>query len=520
MMMYMKENTNSNKTIAKNTIFLYVRMLLMMAVSLFTSRITLQALGVSDFGIYNVVGGVVAMFAFLTNSLSNSTNRFITYALGRGDHKELNNTFCQSVNVHVLLSLLFLILAETVGSWFVYNKLVVPADRFDAALLVYHLSIITSIMSILSVPYNATIIAHEKMSTYAYISIIEVLLRLAIVVALLYTSNDKLILIGLLYMFSRIIVNCIYIVYCRVNFKETKYKYSVDIRKLRELLSFAGWSLWGNMASTIMNSGINLMLNVFFGPVVNAARAITEQVRGAVYNFCINFQTAVVPQITKSYAEENYERTKLLVYKSSKYSYLLMLLFILPICIKAYHILHFWLGIVPDHTVAFLRLTLLNVLLDSLAGPLSTANAATGKIRNFQIAMSIPSMVILPISYMCLSLGFKPESVFVLIVIFGAISLLARFELLTRQIGFSYTEYIKNVLLPIILTTVISSAVAIFVNSLMNDTFVSTVVFIIFSLVIVFITTYLFSLNAAERCYINNKVIDFFNSRRRVIDSY
>lgn len=509
----MSNNQSKNKQIAKNTIFLYIRMLLMMFVSLFTSRITLQALGVSDFGIYNVVGCIVGMLSFLTNSLTTSTHRFLAYDLGKGDKDKLNNTFCQCINAHFILCIFMFIIAETIGLWFIYNKLVVPPERFYAALMVFQISMATTLMGVLSVPYNAVIVAHEHMSTYAYISIVEVVMKLVIAFALMYSSQDRLILLAALYFVSRLIVNAIYLIYCRTKFEETKFHIRVDVKTMKTMLSFAGWSLWGNLSNTLMNSGVNLILNVFFGPVVNAARAISEQVRTAVSNFCTNFQAAVVPQITKSYAESDLNRTKTLVLQSSKYSFLLMLLFILPISFKAEPILQIWLGVVPEHTVNFLRLTLLNLLIDSMVVPLVTANSATGNIRSFQVVSSIPSILILPVSYLCFRLNMVSETVYIVIIIFSLIALIARLIILEKQMHFGYIDYIKDVVKPILLTSIVSTIASAIITNYFGNGIIAIALYAVCTISIVLLSIYYIGITRDERTFINNKFKQIIKSK-------
>ena len=313
----MTDTSANNKRIAKNTLLLYIRMLFLMAVSLYTSRVVLQALGVEDFGIYNVVGGVVAMFGFLNAAMSSSTQRYLTFELGRGDMSRLRTVFCTSVNIHALISLVIVLLAETIGLWFFYQKMIIPEERLNAAMWVYQFSVLSSVVMVMNVPYNASIVAHERMSAFAYISILEVLLKLLIVFLLQVVCWDRLAFYAFLVFLVQLGIRFIYGIYCRKHFKETAFRWLWDKVMFREMLSFAGWNLWGNCAGVAFTQGINLLLNMFFGPVVNAARGIAVQVQSAVQQFSLNFQTAVNPQITKSYAVQDYGYMHSLIFRSS-----------------------------------------------------------------------------------------------------------------------------------------------------------------------------------------------------------
>ncbi len=316
----------NNKTIAKNTLMLYMRAILMMGIGLYTSRIILKALGITDFGIYNAVGGIIAMFGFISSSLSNATSRFITIAIGRGDQNYTNRTYGNIKVMYYILCVVIVLLAETVGLWFLFNKMTIPADRMSAAFWVYQYSILSSVVGFISVPYNSAIIAHERMSAFAYISLLDATLKLIICFLLQMSSYDKLIVYATLLFFVGVIDRIIYAVYCNKRFEEVHAPARIDKEQLREILTMSGWSLSGNLFWILNTQGVNLILNVFFGPVVNAARGIAMQVQGVMGQFVTNFQTAINPQITKSYANVEYDRMHSLLHLSSKFSYFLMLL--------------------------------------------------------------------------------------------------------------------------------------------------------------------------------------------------
>lgn len=350
----MNYNIN-NKRIAKNTFLLYIRMFFTMAVTLYTSRIILNVLGIEDFGIYNVVGGIITMFSFLNGAMSSSTQRYLTFELGKGEILQLRKVFQTSVNIHWLIALFILVLGETIGLWFLQEKMVIPSERLDAAFWVYQFSIITMMIMIISVPYNAAIIAHEKMSAFAYISVMEVLLKLGIVYLLYFTQLDKLKFYAALLCGMQLMVRIIYGLYCGRHFEETHYKWGWDGKLFREMLGFAGWNLWGGIAYVFFTQGLNIMLNVFFGPAVNAARGLAVQVQGAVAQFSLNFQMAINPQITKSYAKKDFTYMHSLIFRSSKFTFLLLTTLSLPLFIKADLILNIWLAVVPDYTVTIVR---------------------------------------------------------------------------------------------------------------------------------------------------------------------
>ena len=362
----MPEISSTNKRIAKNALLLYFRMLFMMLVSLYTSRVVLATLGVEDFGIYNVVGGVITMFSFFNGAMSSSTQRYITFELGRGDFDQLQKVFQTSVNIHLLVALLILFLGETIGLWFFYEKMVIPASRMTAAFWVYQFSIITMMVMIVSVPYNAAIIAHEKMSIFAYISILEVLLKLGIVYLLYLTRSDKLIMYAALLCATQLLIRIVYGHYCSCHFKEVRYYWGWDLKLFKEMLYFGGWNLWGGFATVLFSQGINILLNMFFGPFVNAARGIAVQVQGAVTQFSTNFQTALNPQITKSYALGDFTYMHSLIFRSSKFTFLLLAVISFPILLETEMILQLWLNMVPAYTVVFVRLMLCITIIDAM----------------------------------------------------------------------------------------------------------------------------------------------------------
>lgn len=503
--------TDNNKRIAKNTSLLYLRMILVMGVSFFTSRIIIQSLGVEDYGIYSVVGGIIAMFSFINGSMVVSTQRYITFELGKGDICLLRKVFSTSIQIHGLISLIIVCLGETIGLWFLQNKMIIPEERMVAAMWVYQCSIAVCVINIMAVPYNADIIAHEKMSAFAYISIFEVLAKLAIVY-LLYISpwDDRLIVYAVLLLIVQLIIRYIYMCYCHKHFEESNYQHQFDKTLLKEMAGFAGWSFWGNLAGVLSTQGVNIMLNIFFGPVVNAARGIAVQVQAVVQQFVANFQMAVNPQITKSYATGNIETTYMLMFRSARYSFYLLFVFALPIFLETEYLLALWLTEVPKNTVEFARIMILISLIYAISNPYVIANQATGKVRRYQIIVGGSLLLTLPISYIVLKLGAPAFSVFVVQFLIECVAQILRIVLLKQNIDLSIMKSIANIYLPILLVIVISSILPVIVCCSLPCNFVRLIAVVCTSILSVCITVFLVGIKKNERLFINKKLIQLF----------
>lgn len=430
-------------------------MLLVMGVSLFTSRIVLRELGVSDYGIYSLVGGIVAMFGFFNSAMSSATQRYLSFDIGKGDQDKLRKTFSATLTIHAGIALLVLILAETIGLWYVNYKMVFPPERSFAVNVVYQFSVFSFLLGIVQVPYNALIIARERMNVYAYVSIIEVVLKLIIVFLLVYFGSDKLITYAVLTFVVSFIIRMIYQIYCRRNFKESKYKFEYDKEYYRELMSYSGWSLFGNIAAVARGQGINVVLNLFFGTVVNAAYGITLTVQGAVQSFVTNFQVAVNPQIIKNYAKGDLYAMQLLIFRSSKLSFFLFFILSFPIILNTDYILNLWLTVVPDHTVVFIQLAFIYLMIDSISYSLIIAVQATGKIKNYQMILGTFIFLSLPISYLVLKLGGSPESVYYVLISVTFLTLVFRMFFVKNLLGFKPLVFVRNVILPISLTVLV-----------------------------------------------------------------
>lgn len=420
-------------------------MFLIMGVSLYTSRIILQTLGVEDFGIYNVVGGIVTMFSFLNGSLGAATSRYITFELGRKDFIKLNKIFNVALVTHVFIGVIIVILAETVGMWFFYNKMVIPEERISAALAVYQISIISALITLTQVPYNATIIAHENMKVYAYVGIVEVVLKLMVVYVLMFTTYDKLIFYAILLFVIHLGILAFYRVYCIRLYNESRIKFCNEKALYKDMFKYAGSDLIGNVSVLAQGQGLNLLLNVFFGPVVNAARAVAYQVQGAVTQFGNNFMTAVRPQIIKLYAQGDIKEMFKLVYLSSNFSYYLMLLLILPLSLEADYILSLWLGEYPDHTVSFLILIFILCLIQTLKTPRTIVLHATGKLFLANVVIGTLLCCAFPLAYVFLKLGGEPESVFWAANITMFLSEFISVFIVRKYVEYNIADYLLNV---------------------------------------------------------------------------
>lgn len=465
----MTDISSNNKRIAKNTLLLYVRMLFMMAISLFTSRVILNTLGVEDYGIQNVVGGVVAMFGFLNGSMSSATQRYITFALGKGDEDRLQIVFSTTLQIHALIACIIVLLGETVGLWFLYNKMQIPVERMNAAFWVLQCSIVSTVVMIVSVPYNACIIAHEKMSAFAYISVLEAILKLIIVYLLLVFPFDKLIVYALLTLIVQLLIRFCYSIYCHRHFQETKYKHVWNKPLFKEMTSFAVWSLWGNLSGVLYTQGLNMILNVFFGPVVNAARAIAVQVQAAVQQFVGNFQMALNPQITKNLASGNLEQMHSLMFRSARFSFLLLFFITLPVILETEFILSVWLKTVPDDAVIFTQIMICISLIYTTANPCVIANQATGKVKVYQIVVGGILLTILPISYIVLKLGAPAYSVFIVHFCVESIAQFTRMYMLRKLINLPMRQYLQNIYFPIMATVAVSIVLPVMVHMQMEN---------------------------------------------------
>lgn len=504
-------NSENTKRIARNTLLLYFRTLFTILVTLFTSRIILNTLGVDDFGIYNVVGGFVAMFAVLSNSLSNAISRFITYELGHGDKKKLNLVFCTSVNIQIFISILILIVCEVIGIWFLNSKMSIPADRLYAANWVLQFCMLTFCINLISVPYNAFILAHEKMNAYAYISILEVLLALGSVYLLVILPIDKLIAYSILLFLVKLFVRFVYGFYCKRNFEECKYHLVFDKILLKEMSGFAGWNFFGSTAYLFNTQGVNMLMNIFFGVAVNAARGVATQVDAAIKMFVGNFMAAVNPQITKSYAACDMSYMHMLIYRSSKLSGYLLLYFAIPVILEADEILVLWLKNVPEYTAIFLRLIIITTFFDTVfSSSMVTAVNATGRIRKYQIMVTLIGCLVFPISWLVYLLGGAVWTTYIVYGVIYFILVFIRLFLLKGLINLNPYDFIKKVMLPYVPVILLSFIAPIFVVYLIDESLIRLLITCIVSVLSTSLIVYVIGLTTDEKTFINDKILRKF----------
>ena len=436
---------NRGQRIAKNTLMLYVRMLALLLVGLYTSRVVLASLGETDFGIYNVVGGVVAMFSIISGSLNSAISRFITFEMGKGANAELNKVYSTAVTIQLILALVVIILAEPIGLWFIDNKMTIDPSRIPAARMVLHLSLLSFAINLMSVPQMASITAHEKMSAYAWIGILDGLMRLGVAFMIVHSPIDRLVYYALLMTLTVLIVRVCYGVYCRRHFRECRYKPVYDKILVKEMFSFAGWNFVGTTAGVLRDHGGNILVNLFYSPVVNAARGVALQLNNAIQGFVTNFMVAVNPQITKSYAAGEHDYMFSLVRKSSRMSYYLLFVLALPVIFNVDYLLGLWLKDVPGHSPLFVVLFLVLALSESFSNPIITAMLSTGNIRNYQLIVGGVLLMNLPISYAFLRAGAMPEVTVMVAIALSQICLFIRVYMLHKATGFPMGRFLKRV---------------------------------------------------------------------------
>ena len=498
--------TPSSARLMKNTILLYFRMVLMMCINLYTYRIVLHTLGVEDYGIYNVVGGVVVMFSFLTDSMTASTQRFLTFELGAGDKQRLHEVFVTSIHIHFIISLMIIVLGETIGLWFLNEKMVIPPERMTAAYWCFHLSIFTAVLDVLSYPYISAIIAHEKMKSFAYIAILDAILKLLLVYLLLVFDYDRLILYAILYAGEKLLLRSVYNIYCLRNFEECKYRWFFEKSLFREMASFAGWKLLGSMAYVFYTQGLNLLLNVFFGPVANAARAAASQAQEAVGRFSGNIQTAINPQITKTYASGQTEEMHHLIYKGFRLIFFILLIICLPLIVETPAVLGLWLIEVPEGSVTFLRFLLVTLLVQRCYGVLITAVSATGNIKKYQITMGALTLTIVPIAYIILKLGGSPWSVFAVQLIIVVISNIVILGVILPIIKMELKDLLRYALMRCALVTVLSLIIPFAIKMIFEPCLIVSILNIILTVVCTILLCLIFGLESEERCQMENKI--------------
>ena len=479
-------------------------MILTMAVSLYTSRVILQTLGVEDFGIYNLVAGVAAMFQVFNGTLADATQRYITVEIGKGVNGNVNKIFSICLLLHVILAVLIVALAEPVGLWLIFNKLIIPSDRIVAATWILHFSIISLFVLIISVPYNALIIAYEKMKAFAMISIVEAFGKLLIAYALLIGNMDRLILYGALMLLMQTFIRYLYTSYCNRHFPETRYHYVWDRMLIKELTGFASWTIIGNLSFICITQGISVLLGMFFMPAVNAARGISVQVQYAVSNFVRNFQIAVNPQITKYYAANKFEEMRVLLFRSSRFSFYLLIIPLIPLLFETDLILRLWLTEVPDYTTEIMRIVLLIVCMNTLSFPIGVAIKATGQIRDFELYAVTIYLLVLPISYFLLKMGYSPLSTFIVYLIIEIIAFVFKIIITGIHIGFTLNQYFRKVIISIIIVAILSIPLPLIVSSFMEASYLRLLCVLIVTLLSSTLAIVLFGITKNEKKYFIN----------------
>lgn len=506
------EKTN-NKTIAKNTIFLYFKMMFTMAVTLYTSRVILDVLGIDDYGIYQAVGGVVAMLCFVNGALAVGSSRFLTFELGTGDEERLKRTFSSLLTVHILLAIIVVLAAETIGLWFVKHKLVIPPDRFDAALFAYHFSIITAAFNIITVPYNSSIIAHERMSVYAYMCIVDALLKLGICYVITVGGLDKLVLYAIMLCVVQVFIALLYREYTVRRFEETHYKPMWDKAILKDVLGYSGWNLFANTALALITYGSNIMLNMFFTSAVVTAMAVSNQVNGAAQQFVNSFRTAANPQIVKKYAVGDFAGSKRLLLSSTRYSFYLMLLLAMPLFFVADEVLHLWLKVVPDYTTIFVRITIATCLFQVFDTSFYTALYAKGRIK--ENAMFSPSVMFLLFIIVYFSFKSGGSPLFLswgLFVSYAILGLIVKPVLIIKIAGYNCKEifYVfMDCLKVFVVASIIPYTIFNFSERLFSSSLICAFVLIVISLLSVSVTVW----NVGLSSEIRHKVMDFIKTK-------
>jgi len=496
-----------NKRIAKNTLFLYIRNAFSLIVTLYTSRVILIALGVEDYGVYNVVAGFVSMFAFLNTALTSSIQRYYNYENGKNGAQGFQKVYITSIFIQLILAAVALLLIETIGLWYLENKLVIPEARMSAARVIFQLSALSMALVIMQVPYSSAIMAKEKMDYFAIVGIIDVLLKLVIALAVTIIPYDKLVSYGWLLVMVSVFNFFFYFVYSVINFAEIKIKFVFYRELFYSMIKFSGWSALNGFSQIIRHQGINILLNIFFGPVVNAARGISYQVKGALVSFVGNVTTASRPQLVEAYAKGNIDRSIKLMNTTSKICFLLLFVAALPISIEVDFILDIWLkGVVPQHTPFFTILVLASTLIDILQTPVGMMVYATGKIAKYNIASSILSIAILPIAYYALKCGAEPEIVYILSFFISVGIQIVCVYIMSKLTGYSYLNYTKEVILPLTIVVFTSCVIPLVAHFMMQYGVIRFCVVLILSLIITSLTGYYIAMNDNEKEFLKQIV--------------
>lgn len=508
-----ESSLSNNKRIAKNTVLLYVRTFVVMIISLYTSRVILQILGVEDYGIYQVVGGMVAMLAVISQALSSAISRYITYEIGSGNKERLFKIFSTSKVVQLVIAGIVLVLGELIGLWFLHTQMQIPEGRMEAANWVLQFSLLSFCVNLLNIPYNACIIAHERMKAFAYVSIFESLCRLGVCYLLMITPVDRLVSYAFLLMLVVLILRTIYTVYCRRQFEECHAPLHIHKSIFKELFGFAGWGFFTNANYLLNNQGVNMLINVFFGVTFNAARGLANQVEGAVMQFVNSFTTAINPQITKSYASGKFEDMFQLVYRGAKFSFFLMYMMALPLIMEAETVLNIWLTVIPDKTIIFVKLSLVLGMFECFGNTSVTACMATGKIRTYSLVIGVLALLEFPLVWIAFAAGAQIELAYYLYIVVKAVVIIARMFLMKKMIGMPINEYFKMAISPVLIVAVLSAIPSLLVVIMMPESIIRLMVSLVVGVLSVGIVSLMVGMTKNEKTVIVSRAEDFINQR-------
>lgn len=505
--------SSNTKRIAKNTLMLYFRQILIMLVSLYTVRVVLNVLGAEDYGIYTVVAGVVTMFSFLNSVMATASQRYFSFDLGKNDIEHLNITFSVTFQIYIFLAFVIILFAETFGVWFVNNKLVIPCERLTAANWIFQAAILTFLLKFITTPYMACIIAHENMNVYAYVSIVEVVLNLAVAFLVIVSKKDKLIVYGFLLTIVALVNTTIYRIYCRKCYVECKFRLVRDDALFKEIIGYSWWNLFGSIATVFKNQGVSFILNMFFGPVLNAAQGVATQVRTAVSTFANNFMQAVRPQIVKNYASKDYVSMWNILYLGCKISFFLNLIFFVPLLSNVEYVLMLWVKNVPNYTVVFVKLLLIDSLIESISQPMAQANQATGKIALYQVMIGIIQFLNLPLAYIFLKLGFAPYIIYIVSLFCTTFLVTCRLLFLKKINDFKMKEIVERVFIPCFFSSLFLISFAFFV-SLNKETFISFLLDVVIKVLISVVLIFIIGFNKTERTRFLNFIVTRIRGKR------
>lgn len=508
----MKDNKPANSRIAKNSILMGIRMVIVLLISLYTTRVVLSTLGVIDYGIYNVVCGFVGMFTFLNASMSNATQRFYNFELGRNGIEGASKVYHSSVLIQLTLSIILVLLIEAIGVWYLYNKMVLPNERIAAAFWIMQFSIISFFLTFMKVPFSAAVMAHEKMDFYAVLGIFDTLLKLVAVVLLPYIAYDRLITYGALYLLVTVVDFVLFVIYSRHNFSEIGSKFTNNKELTKDILSFTGWNLFGSFSMMMKEQGLSMIMNLFFGPIVNAARGIANQINSAISGFIFNITTPVKPQVVQSYAVGDIDRTIQLTFSMCKLSCYFYYMMALPVCLEIDFILNMWLGdTIPNHTSSFVIITVATCFTSNLHASISGVVHATGKMKAFQVLTSSIKLFSVILAYLSFLFGSKPEVALIIVMMVDICAHVSGLFVVRKLIEFRILSYIRIVVMPILIVVLLSTLVPALLKQTIPPGIIQFLLVVSVSVLSVSIFTYFLGLDQKEKRMLGNIICNFKN---------